>query len=667
MTDLKVLFEQAMELAGQRDLVGAEGILKQILSFDANEPNALRMLGSMELANKDFVLAADYLHKALQAAPDFATAQIELSQALHLSGDTTKALTSMRSFLDKKPGDQLVWQALANLLFELGDLKQGQMAAQRSVELDPFYEQTRGAIEALNSGNPKDAEDIFRKILMQDNNHIHALVGLASLAMDREILDDAERLLKRVGVIAPNFSHVQRAWSRLYMKQSRFEPAEGAAKQAVRVSPESAECWTSLGTILAWGLKNREAADAFANSLKLEPNQPRVQMSLGHVLKAAGDFDGSIAAYKKSLDLDNYLGEAWWSLADLKTYRFDESDLKQMLKASDETKIKERARDYASLNFALGKAYEDLRDYSESFRFYALGNKLRSQFESFNLDRLRTQISKSKEVYTDQVFRSEPSLSNPIVPIFVLGLPRSGSTLVDQILASHSQVQGTMELPHILSYVRELGGTVEERFESAAGNSKYPSSVLQLSDEERRALGERYLKETENYHLGSPYFVDKMPNNFLHIGLIAQILPQAIFVDTRRHPVACCFSIFKQNFARGQSFSYDLEVLGKYYECYLDLMEHWKTVLPSRLHRVIYEDMVDDTEQQIRDLLKHCGLEFEEGCLAFYENDRVVRTASAQQVRKPIYDTAKQAWQGFEVYLEPLTESLGTAIDGWRS
>ena len=667
MTDLKVLFEQAMELAGQRDLVGAEGILKQILSFDANEPNALRMLGSMELANKDFVLAADYLHKALQAAPDFATAQIELSQALHLSGDTTKALTSMRSFLDKKPGDQLVWQALANLLFELGDLKQGQMAAQRSVELDPFYEQTRGAIEALNSGNPKDAEDIFRKILMQDNNHIHALVGLASLAMDREILDDAERLLKRVGVIAPNFSHVQRAWSRLYMKQSRFEPAEGAAKQAVRVSPESAECWTSLGTILAWGLKNREAADAFANSLKLEPNQPRVQMSLGHVLKAAGDFDGSIAAYKKSLDLDNYLGEAWWSLADLKTYRFDESDLKQMLKALDETEIKERARDYASLNFALGKAYEDLRDYSESFRFYALGNKLRSQFESFNLDRLRRQISKSKAVYTDQVFPSEPSLSNSIVPIFVLGLPRSGSTLVDQILASHSQVQGTMELPHILNYVRELGGTVEERFESAAGNSKYPSSVLQLSDEERRALGERYLKETENYHLGSPYFVDKMPNNFLHIGLIAQILPQAIFVDTRRHPVACCFSIFKQNFARGQSFSYDLEVLGKYYECYLDLMEHWKTVLPSRLHRVIYEDMVDDTERQIRDLLKHCGLEFEEGCLAFYENDRVVRTASAQQVRKPIYDTAKQAWQGFEVYLEPLTESLGTAIDGWRS
>ena len=288
MNELKGLFNKAIELAGQRDLIGAEQILNQILSSQPDEPNALRMLGSMKLAAKDFVLAADYLQKALQAAPDFATAQIELTQALHLSGDTTEALTSMRSFLDKNPGNQLVWQALANLLFELGDLKQGQMAAQRSVELDPFYEQTRGAIEALNSGNPKDAEDIFRKILVQDNNHIHALVGLASLAMDREVLDDAERLLKRVSVIAPNFSHVQRAWSRLYMKQSRFEPAEGAAKQAVRVSPESAECWTSLGTILAWGLKNREAADAFANSLKLEPNQPRVQMSLGHVLKAAG-------------------------------------------------------------------------------------------------------------------------------------------------------------------------------------------------------------------------------------------------------------------------------------------------------------------------------------------------------------------------------------------
>ena len=296
MNEIKGLFDKAIDLAGQRDLIGAEQMLNQILSSQPDEPNALRMLGSMKLASKEFDLAADYLGKALQAAPDFATAQIELSQALHLSGDTTEALTSMRAFLDSNPGNQSSWQALANLLFELGDLKQGNAAAQRSVELDPFYAQTRSAIEALNSGNPKDAEDIFRKILTQDNNHIHALVGLASLAMDREVLDDAERLLKRVGVIAPNFSHVQRAWSRLYMKQSRFEPAEGAAKQAVRVSPESAECWTSLGTILAWGLKNREAADAFANSLKLEPNQPRVQMSLGHVLKAAGDFDGSIAA-----------------------------------------------------------------------------------------------------------------------------------------------------------------------------------------------------------------------------------------------------------------------------------------------------------------------------------------------------------------------------------
>ena len=667
MNEIKGLFNKAIDLAGQRDLIGAEQMLNQILSSQPDEPNALRMLGSMKLASKEFDLAVDFLGKALQAAPDFATAQIELSQALHLSGDTTEALTSMRAFLDSNPGNQSSWQALANLLFELGDLKQGNAAAQRSVELDPFYAQTRSAIEALNSGNPKDAEDIFRKILTQDNNHIHALVGLASLAMDREVLDDAERLLKRVGVIAPNFSHVQRAWSRLYMKQSRFEPAEGAAKQAVRVSPESAECWTSLGTILAWGLKNREAADAFENSLKLEPNQPRVQMSLGHVLKAAGDFDGSIAAYKKSLDLDNRLGEAWWSLADLKTYRFDESDIKQMLKASDGTEIKERVRDYASLNFALGKAYEDLKDYSESFRFYALGNKLRSQFESFNLDRLRTQISTSKEVYTGQVFRSEPSSFNPIVPIFVLGLPRSGSTLVDQILASHSQVQGTMELPHILSYVRELGGTVEERLEDPTYISKYPSSVLQLSDEERNALGERYLKETANYHLGSPYFVDKMPNNFLHIGLIAQILPQAIFVDTRRHPVACCFSIFKQNFARGQSFSYDLEVLGSYYRCYLDLMGHWNKVLPGRIHRVIYEDMVDDTERQIRDLLKHCGIEFEESCMAFYENDRVVRTASAQQVRQPIYDTGKSAWQGFDEHLRPLTESLAPVLDSWRN
>ena len=667
--DQKALFQKAIEHVQQKDLTSAELVMTEMLSEDSEEPNALRMMGSLQLAKKEFGLAVDYLEKAVEAAPGFASAVIELSSAHHQMGNLMMAASGLRFFLDANPRNAQVWQALANLLFEMGELEEGQNAAQKSVEFDPFYDDTRLAINSLNAGNPRDAEDLFRKILKGDGNHIHALVGLASLAMDREILGDAERLLNRASFVAPNFSHVQRAWSRFYMKQSQFDPAEKAAMEAVRVSPESAECWTSLGTILAWGLKNGEAADAFERSLALNIEQPRVQMSLGHVLKAAGNFEGAITAYRNSLKLDGFLGEAWWSLADLKTFQFDEQDRQQMLSSVEKPEIKDRLRDEASLNFALGKAYEDIEDYAGSFRFYASGNKLRAQHEKFNVDRLRVQIQASKEVFnadfaqrgSDQGFADQP------VPIFVLGLPRSGSTLVDQILASHSLVQGTMELPHILGYARELGGVSEDHKTEGKTPSRYPGSVTLLSKDDKAELGKRYLRETQNYHGGSPYFVDKMPNNFLHIGLIAQILPQAVFVDTRRHPLACCFSIYKQNFARGQTFSYDLETLGHYYLSYLELMAHWSAVLPGRIHRVIYEDMVDDTEHQIRRLLDHCGLGFEASCLSFYKNERVVRTASAQQVRKPIYDSSKAAWRGFEDYLGPLTQTLGPILDDWKN
>ena len=669
MDEPKIMFQRALDLAQKRDLAGAEEVLIKVLSVDTKEPNALRMLGSIKLAEKQFGLAVDYLEKALEAAPGFANAVIELSAAHHLMGNSSVAVSCFRAFLESNPNNGLVWQALANLLFEMGDLGEGQIAAQQSVQFDPFYKETRSAIEALNDGKPRDAEDLFRKILQQDSNHVHALVGLASLAMDREVLIDAERLLNRANLVALNFSHVQRAWSRLYMKQSQFDPAEKSALAAVRVSPDSAECWTSLGTVSAWGLKNAEAANAFKKSLVLNPEQPRVQLSLGHVLKAAGDFDGAIAAYRNGLKLDALLGEAWWSLADLKTFKFDEKDRLQMLAQLKEKQIKLRDRDEASLSFALGKAHEDVKDYAASFEFYARGNELRAGQETFNVDRLRHQISASKEVFakrfsvstTDSEFVGQP------IPIFVVGLPRSGSTLVDQILSSHSMVQGTMELPHILGYARELGNASAEESDRGNNPSLYPRCLEEMSMSEKLALGRRYLDETQNYHRNTPYFVDKMPNNFLHLGLISQILPKAIFVDTRRHPIGCCFSIFKQNFARGQSFSYDLDVLSQYYRCYLDLMDHWNEVLPGKIHRVIYEEMVEDTENQIGQLLGHCGLEFEDSCLSFHENERVVRTASAQQVRQPIYHSSKEAWRGFETELEPLIKSLNPVLDTWKN
>lgn len=363
-----------------------------------------------------------------------------------------------------------------------------------------------------------------------------------------------------------------------------------------------------------------------------------------------------MAAYRACITAEPRLGEAWWSLADLKTYRFDDDEV-DMMQAAHEGDIHERDR--AALAFALGKAFEDRDEPRKSFAHYREGNAIRHRVETFNIERFDAQCTRLRMTFTAEELGRETRPVEGPVPIFVVGLPRSGSTLVDQILASHSQVQGTMELPHILRYVQE--------FEASEGRAQYPGVIAELKPDELLELGERYLDETSAYHHGAPFFVDKMPNNFMHLGLIARILPHAVFVDTRRHPMACCFSIFKQHFARGQAFGYDLETLGAYYRAYVAIMAHWDAVMPGRVHRVIYESMVDDTEAEIRQLLAHCGLPFEPACLRFFETDRVVRTASAEQVRQPIYTDAKAQWLPFEPYLDPLKAGLGDVLDNWST
>jgi tetratricopeptide (TPR) repeat protein len=379
-------------------------------------------------------------------------------------------------------------------------------------------------------------------------------------------------------------------------------------------------------------------------------------MSYGHTLKTVGRLEESIEAYRKCIRLSPEVGEAYWSLANLKTFRFSDEDIDNM--RQQVTSEGGDADDQSHLAFALGKALEDRGDYDESFHFYRRGNAIRRIEHRHNpqvnvLDSVR-QVRTFDKTFFEQ---REGWGCHSAEPIFVVGLPRAGSTLLEQILASHSQVEGTTELQDIIAISRKLGGRSRQ---NPAG--KYPEILAQMSAEEFRELGESYLETTRIQRTGSPFFIDKMPNNFRHIGLIHLILPNSKIIDARRHPMGGCFSGFKQLFAHGQTFTYGLEDIGKYYRDYVRLMDHWDAVLPGRVHRVQYEDMVSDTENQIRALLDYCGLEFEEQCLRFYETERAVRTPSSEQVRKPIYKEGMEQWRNYEAHLGPLKEALGPEI-----
>ncbi len=622
-----------------------------------------------ELRSGHIARARRSAQAALAASPGNPTALHLLGAAFVRQGDFAEAIAHLEAAVRARPNQHAVaadlaaaWLRHADGLFAAGKDDDARAAQRKAVTCDPFFPRMREAVQSAAEGRARDAETTYRNVLKADPNHVHALVGLASIAIDRNAPDDADRLLARAMSISANVGPVHRAIARLAMSRSRFEEAEAAARRAVELNPELAEGWTTLGTVQAWGLKQAEAATAFERALAIDPKQARVHLSLGHVHKALGNTDASVRAYRASVAADAGLGEAWWSLADLKTHRFSDAELDSMLAALEDTTL--FGRDRAALHFAIGKAFEDRGAVDEAFANYRDGNELRASRESFNVERFERQCERLRRAFSNAALATkgamaersmrEASVQAEPVPIFVIGLPRSGSTLVDQILASHSRVQGTMELPHVLGYVRE--------FERGEG---YPAAIERMSPQQLRGLGRRYFAETASHRGDAPYFVDKMPNNFLHVGLIACMLPQALFVDTRRHPLGCAFSIYKQNFARGQTFGYRLDTLAAYYRNYLKMMRHWQEVLPGRVHRVIYEHMVDDTEAETRRLLKHCGLPFEQSCLRFFETDRVVRTASAEQVRQPIYQSAKEHWHSFRSHLEPLASALGDALHTW--
>lgn len=649
-------FANAVRLldAGRGDLARQQ--LGEILAAHPDEVNALRLLGMMRLADGDAGGAVELLARVVDLAPGFRQAAADLRRARRIAGGASgQSPTKPRARRAADRNTAAAWQRRANDLVGDGELAAGRAAFRRAAASDPERSRIAEALSHLKAGRRREAEARFREVLKGNPDHIHALVGLAHIAIDAGALADAERLLRRAQTIAPGLDTVWRGLARLHSERADHTAAERAARRAVELAPESADCWTMLGTVQAWGLQPEAARIAFEKSLAVKPEQPRVALSLGHVHKTLGRRAASVAAYRRAAVLDAGLGEAFWSLADLKTYEFDDAEMERMRLGLARADLQPTER--AAFHFALGKALEDRNQCDVAFEHYAAGNAIKHRIAPFDCAGFAARRRGATKAVTSAFLaaRKAPASASAPTPIFIVGLPRSGSTLLEQMLASHSAVQGTMELPHILTYVREL--------ETRGG---FPAALEALQPRDFAALGLRYLRETAALRGDAPWFIDKMPNNFAHIGLIHAMLPQAVFIDARRAPMACCFSVYKQNFARGQTFSYDLGVLGAYYQEYLAYMKHWQRALPGRVLRCQYEDVVAGAEAQVRRLLAHCGLPFEAACLRFHETRRPVRTASAEQVRRPIYSGSVDAWRRFESHLAPLRRALGPALDEYR-
>jgi tetratricopeptide (TPR) repeat protein len=440
------------------------------------------------------------------------------------------------------------------------------------------------------------------------------------------------------------------------------KPAEALVQVEMLLAMDPANpSYRNLKAVILCHVGDYEPAiEIYASLLREYPNHAKIWLSNGHALKTAGHQDRAIHAYRKSIELDAGFGEAYWSLANLKTFRFGDEEVAQMRRQLERTDLQPQHRHH--FEFALGKALEDRSAFEESFRHYLEGNTLRRATVMYSAEDNAARVKRSKSIFTREFFQERAHFgASAADPIFIVGLPRAGSTLIEQILSSHSAVEGTMELPEIISMTRML-----RRLAESPQTTTYHDVLAGQNEQELRELGERYIERTRIHRKqGAPFFIDKMPNNYAHIALIHLALPNAKIIDARRHPLACGLSAFKQHFARGQNFTYSLDDIGRYYRDYVELMAHYDDALPGRIHRVVYESMVDDTEAEVRRLLDYCGLPFEEQCLRFFENERPVRTASSEQVRQPIYREGIDHWRNYEPWLGALKAALGPVLDSY--
>jgi tetratricopeptide (TPR) repeat protein len=637
-------FDQA--LARADSLLGSAPTERDALLFSAI---ARRRLGQMHAA-------AELLDQLAQHHPNFSRLWEERGHFHVEQRQTEEAIAAFDRAVHLNAALPASWHMLAGLYRMQGRATEAQRAARELAVLESMPAPVVAAIGQMTDGDLTGAEVTVREFLNRHGNHLEGMRVLAQIGMARRVFDDAQLLLEAVLELAPNHRAARLEYAQVLLELHRYADAQRELERLLREDPAHRFDYQGLYATACTGMGEHERAIAlYRELLQGTSADADTQLSIGHAHKTVGRRDAAIQSYRRAAAARQGFGDAYWSLANLKTYRFAEDERRAM-----ETLERDPARstvDRIHLCFALGKAAEDEGSYREAFDYYARGNELKHATSRYEPKIIEDNTKRQKEVCTAQFFAAAGSCGvTDASPIFIVGLPRSGSTLIEQILASHSSVEGTQELPHIQQTVAALRGRDPDPREP-----RYPLELTAMSAEAIRELGQSYLANTRAYRTGKPLFIDKMPNNFRHLGLIRLILPNAKIIDARREPMACCFSNFKQLFAQGQEFTYSLTDIARYYRTYLELMQHWNAVLPGWILRVQHEDLVDDLETHVRRILEFCGLSFEPACLEFHKTIRSVRTASSEQVRQPLYREGLWQWKKFEPWLGPLSDALGDA------
>lgn len=643
------------------------------------------------LVNKDLDAANRIIVDLTTTHPDDPNVRYLACLLLRLQGRNDEAMQSLQSLTSDVPDHARAFQEMTTVALAINEPKLAHAAAERAVELDPALMQCwqfliplrrkfspssaeaaaaqldflrslppelRTVISYLANNKVQDAERLAKHFLRDNKTHPEGMRLLAEVLTRKNILDEAQFLLETLVALQPKMIPARLQLFHVLMRRQRFHSAFDIAASLNKDAPTDTGEIKRAYAAAAFAVGNiEEAKDLYAQLANNAPADHLIPISQGHIFNAIGERENAVAAFQRCIALKPAHGDSYWSLANTKSYRFDDDEIASMQKIEESDALS--TLDRVQICFALGKALEDKNLFDDAFNYYDRGNSLKLPTTHYDPVQLRKRVQAQIDVCTSELFESRQHVGvQNIDPIFIVGLPRAGSTLLEQILASHSQVDGTMELHNVLDLAKRLRG----RDADQDGTPRYPAILGDLDNDLFAQFGTQFIDQTRIYRGSGQLFIDKMPNNFFHIGLIKLILPNAKIIDARRHPMACCFSGYKQLFGEGQEFSYGLSQIGEYYKEYVRLMAHWDAVLPGHVLRVNHEDVVADLETQVHRILDYCGLEFESACLEFHKTERTVRTPSAEQVRQPIYTSGLEQWKNFEHYLAPLKEALGSEL-----
>jgi len=566
--------------------------------------------------------------------------------------DATQAIHAFEKAVQLNPALPASWGSLQMLYRIVGRMEESQVAGQHAKKLAELPASVTNARSMLADGDVGQAEAIIRPYLAKNPDDVEALRILANIARENDFTSDAEALYGRILSLAPDYQAARYDYALTLVDLHKHKAAREEIRQLLIQEPNNQGAHVTHASILLALGEVDSAIAGYKSCIERMPSDPELCQSLGHALKTNGRHEESVDCYRKAARLRLGFGEPYWSLANLKTYRFTDDEIETMKNLEREPR--RQSIDRYHLCFALGKALEDRSEYSESFSYYARGNALKKAEVRYRADMQEAAARRQREICTREFFEQRKGWgATSSAPILIVGLPRAGSTLLEQILASHSQVEGTMELANIPRLVGSLGG--HER----SSDTRYPGILTELTAQQCESFGKQYLHDTLDYRTGKPYFIDKMPNNFRNIALIQLMLPNAKIIDARRGPMDCSFSNFKQLYATGHQFAYSLSDIGRYYRTYTQMMEHWDDILPGRVLRVQHEEVLEDLESSVRRILDYCELPFESACVEFHKTRRRVHTASSEQVRRPINRDGVDQWKPYEPWLDELKLSLG--------